>query len=374
MTVEAFKTILSSKSSSQDEKEQATLQICSAIPTTEIPIFLKHLPTSWSEISLARTTKILTKILNSMANDTTKLELINSLINLYENKALLKLDLECKKIELLLNLHEHNECLTSITKLIRELKKHDDKINLINLYVCESRCFYELKNNSRAKTSLTSARALAVSTFCPLEVQAQIDLLTGMYVCDDCNYETGFSYFLESIDGFIIEKKPGSLKVLKYLILCKIMSEKNSEVNLLMKKFEEKVNTDEEVKVLIKINQCCVDRDLNEYKKIVGYITDDFLRMHLNFLYDRVLEENILKIIEPYININIKYVSEKINLDIEIVEKKMRMMILDGRINGILDHVNMCINIFDSIKEKKEKGKAELIDELIGFTSKMKGQ
>jgi 26S proteasome regulatory subunit N6 len=125
--------------------------------------------------------------------------------------------------------------------LLKQLKKHDDKINQINLHVYESIAQYELKNLSRAKSALSSARALAVSTFCPAVMQAQIDKLSGMYICDDKNYGTAFSYFMESMDGFIMEKRGDDvISVSRYILLSKIIGEKYDQINPLLKKLDNK--------------------------------------------------------------------------------------------------------------------------------------
>ena len=65
--------------------------------------------------------------------------------------------------------------------------------------------------------------------------------------------------------------------------------------------------------------------------------TDTLIQHHLDLLYDRMLEANLLKIIKPFSNVEISRVAELINLPLERVEKKLSQMILDGTFSGILD-------------------------------------
>lgn len=373
-----LQAIITNKKTTHEDKEIAFLQIISHSP--DIASVFRSLNTLWPDISTARTTKIIKNILSQRESNIETLNLINELVNIYENKKLLKLDLEARRIEVLLNLKDFSECLTSIKGLIKELKKHNDKLNLINLHVCESKAYYELKNPTRAKSSLTSARALAVSTFCPAYMQAQIDMLSGMYICDEKNFETAASYFLESLDGFVMEKKKESIILLRYLILSKIIGGKYREIGLLKRKCEEKIaktglqTEDNIINLLISINESCLKRDLNSYKNILTnnncIFEDSFISHHLNFLYDRLLEENLLKIIEPYSNVKIEYIAKCINLEEGFVESVIRKMILDGKVRGILDHVGRSLILFDEKKKEENHKIIELVDGLIEFTTK----
>lgn len=376
--------ILKSKTTSQEEKEEAALQILLDSKMSDIVNFLKELPLHWKDLSLARTTKIIKMLLNKKEQNEETLQLVNQLIEFYSNKKLLKIDLETRRIKILLETKEYQQCLNLITSLIKELKKSDDKFNIINLYVYESKAYYEIKNVPRAKSSLTSARALAVSTFCPTDLQAQIDMLSGMYICDEKNYETAYSYFLEALDGFVIEKSIFCITVVRYLILSKIIGMKYNEVDTLFKRLLEKImktkynaSTDDVIIILLDVNKCCIERNINSYKALLqsqGHkIRDTFIEKHLFLLYDRLLEENILKIIEPYNNIYIANIGRIMDLNENIIESKLRKMILDGRVHGILDSVNRCLNLHNVQKKKKDDIKIRVLENLIEHIDKING-
>lgn len=65
--------------------------------------------------------------------------------------------------------------------------------------------------------------------------------------------------------------------------------------------------------------------------------TDTLIRHHLDLLYDRMLEANLLKIIKPFSCVEISRIAELINLPLDRVERKLSQMILDGTFSGILD-------------------------------------
>lgn len=312
----------------------------------------------WSDVTTVRITKIVKKILKILPGDQVQkiLDLVDELIAWAdrENKKILKLDLECKRINALLNIGKHTECLDSIRRVLKDLKKFDDKENQIRLYICESRAFYDLQDIAKSRSSLTSARILAVSSYCPYELQAQIDLLCGMLICDEHQYSTAYSYFLEAIDSFKLAKEPeGALLSGRYLLLSKIIDKKWQDIsNLTKSKVFIPFLNDAIIQLLLKVEVSCRDRDLKAYHVLLDenrdmINTDRFIKSHLYFLYGVLFESNTMKIIEPYSNIKISTISNILGFSLHDVEEKIRKMILDRTINGTIDNVNGCIFLFD---------------------------
>jgi len=67
----------------------------------------------------------------------------------------------------------------------------------------------------------------------------------------------------------------------------------------------------------------------------------------LTKLYQKLLEDNLLKIVTPFSSVEIPHVAELIELDNLTVEKKLSQMILDKKLHGILDQGNNCLIVFD---------------------------
>ena len=71
------------------------------------------------------------------------------------------------------------------------------------------------------------------------------------------------------------------------------------------------------------------------------------VKKHLGKLYEKMMEVNLNRIIEPYSKVQVKYVAQKIKLPESQVEKKISQMILDHKIEGILDQETGVLIVYD---------------------------
>ena len=74
---------------------------------------------------------------------------------------------------------------------------------------------------------------------------------------------------------------------------------------------------------------------------------DGFVRGHLKKLYDAMLEQNVVKVIEPFSRVEIAHVAKMVGLDTVAVERKLSQMILDKKITGVLDQGEGCLIVFE---------------------------
>jgi 26S proteasome regulatory subunit N6 len=181
-----------------------------------------------SSVAKAKTAKILKTLLDffpSGTSDPLQVETVKQLIRWAEDdkRIYLRQSLETRLIALYLQNLMYSDALTLISTLLRELKRLDDKLLLVEVHLLESRVYHSLRNLPKSRASLTSARSTANSIYCPSLLQGSLDLQSGILHADDKDFKTAYSYFYECFESFSSQDDPRAVSGLKYMLMCKIM-------------------------------------------------------------------------------------------------------------------------------------------------------
>jgi 26S proteasome regulatory subunit N6 len=268
---------------------------------------------------------------------------------------------------------QYYDALTLINSLLRELKRLDDKLRLVEVQLLESRVYHALGNVPKGRAALTSARTSAASVYTPPLLQAGLDMQSGMLHAEDADFGTAFSYFIEAMEGFASQDEAARAgKAFQYMLLCKIMLNLSDDItNLLSSKNAQKY-AGKQLDAMKAVARAHTNRSLEEYESALGTYryelgSDRFIANHLRRLYDSMLEQNLIKVIEPFSKVEIAHVASMVGLDTLQVERKLSQMILDKRLVGVLDQGEGCLIIYDE-KERDEGYDAalETIERLSG--------
>ncbi|KAK3371373.1 hypothetical protein B0T24DRAFT_318049 [Lasiosphaeria ovina] len=270
-----------------------------------------------------------------------------------ERRGFLRQNLETRLVTLYMAEQSYYEALTLINGLLRELKRLDDKLVLVEVQLLESRVYHALGNIPKARAALTSARTSAASVYTPPLLQANLDMQSGMLHAEDKDFNTAFSYFIEALDGYHTQDEPQRAQAaLQYMLLCKIMLNLVDDVNQLMASKQAMKYAGQSLEAMKAIARAHSNRSLEEYERALAAYKyelggDAFIRNHLRRLYDAMLEQNLIKVIEPFSRVEIDHIAKMVGLDTQQVERKLSQMILDKVIIGVLDQGAGCLIIFD---------------------------
>ena len=168
-------------------------------------------------------------------------EICNSILEwtLREKRTFLKQRVQAKLAMILFLQKKYSTAVELVNSLLLELKKIDDKQLLVETHLVESKLHHALRNMPKSKASLTASRTAANAIYVAPGMQSTIDEMSGILHCEEGDYNTAHSYFLEAFEQLDTlegnaEKKgeaassgsgegSSALKCLKYMMLCKIL-------------------------------------------------------------------------------------------------------------------------------------------------------
>lgn len=278
-----------------------------------------------------------------------------------EKRTFLRQRIQSKLAALLFKSREYQEAMAIISKLLRELKKLDDKQLLVETHLIEARIQHALRNLPKAKAALTTARTAGNAIYVVPLLQGELDNMSGTLHCEEGDYPTAYSYFLESFEGFsnvlgpTKKGDPRAATCLKHMMLCKILQGSADEVSSIIAKLGVKY-AGKDIDAMSAVAQAAKRRSLEDFDAAMAafepeLMNDVLVQHHLALLYENMLESNLTKIIEPFSCVEISRVAELIKLPIEKVEMKLSQMILDKKIKGTLDQGRGQLIIHDDEKD-----------------------
>ncbi|EGD79937.1 26S proteasome non-ATPase regulatory subunit 11 [Salpingoeca rosetta] len=268
-------------------------------------------------------------------------------------RTFLRQALEVRLISLHLEAGEYQECLTQIRPLLRELKRLDDRQLLMEVHLMESKAYFFLSNYPKARAALVAARTIANSIYCPPRMQASLDLQSGVLHAQEADFKTAYSYLYEAFEGFdSVDVPQAALRSLKYMLLAKILLEEAADIPAIITGKLALKYSGRELDAMQAVASASLNRSLADFQQAMTdfakELKEDFVvQNHVTELYDSLLEQNLMRLVEPFSRVEIDHLAELIDLPVDAVEQKLSQMILDHKLHGILDQGANCLQLFD---------------------------
>mmetsp|Transcript_665 Transcript_665/g.801 ORF Transcript_665/g.801 Transcript_665/m.801 type:complete len:504 (+) Transcript_665:81-1592(+) len=288
-------------------------------------------------------------------------------------RSFLRQRVEAKLASILFQQQAYGDALLLIDRLLGELKKLDDKQLLVETHLLECKIHFGLRNVPKAKSALTASRTAANAIYVAPLLQASIDTMSGTIQTEEADYNTAHSYFLEAFEQLDqLKDATQAIKSLKYMMLCRILDSLTKtlqlsaqgsmgaaaaaksissggsgntatlDISTLVTSRQAVKYAGRELEAMTAIAKAACDRSLHDYEQVLqDYKTelqsDLLIKHHLQILQEQLLESNLNRIMEPYSCVELTHIASLMKLSLPTIEKKLSQMILDGKLQGILD-------------------------------------
>lgn len=185
-----------------------------------------------------------------------------------EKRSFLKQALETRLIALYHRTGAYTEALELIATVLRQLKRLDDKMALIEVHLLESRVYFALKNIAKSRAALTAARTFANSMYTPPLSQAALDIQAGLLHAEESDFKTSYSYFIEALDNYVTaDKDARGVQAFKYLLLCKIMMGQAEDIeSVLAGKLGQHYPSCRDFEAMQMVANACIKKSLKEFE------------------------------------------------------------------------------------------------------------
>jgi len=302
-----------------------------------------------------------------------------------EKRNFLRHRVETRLASLYLVHKKYDLALNVLQTLLKEAKKLDDKLLLVEIHLIEHKTNFKLENMPKAKAALTAAKTNANAIHCPPIHQAEIDLASGIVALREKDYKTGYSYFYEAFEAFNTAEDKRALDGCKYLILTKVLDKDSQGVSqVVTSKSGLKYANEKEVIALLDVAAALKERSLKKFEQALEkhkelLDKDVTISYHTREILETLVEQNLLRVLEPYSVIDLPYIAKQVDLPRDRTVSKLSEMILDGKLNGTLDQGNGVLLLFTEKKIRPTydytlqviKNTAEVLDSLAESSAKV---
>ena len=270
-----------------------------------------------------------------------------------EKRTFLRQRVEAKLASVLYEQHNYSASLQLVDGLLLELKKLDDKQLLVEIHLMDSKLHHALRSVPKAKAALTASRTCANSIYVAPALQATIDTMSGILHCEERDYNTAHSYFLEAFEQLdtTLDDRTRAMPCLKYMMLCRILdsltnktttTSSSSKSTMMISAKQSIKYAGRHLDAMNAIAKAASRRSLKDFEALLQeykqeLVEDVLIQHHLYYLKEQLLERNLIRIMEPYSCVELSHIASVMEFPLEVVEKKLSQMILDGKLNGILD-------------------------------------
>jgi len=218
---------------------------------------------------------------------------------------------------------------------------------LLEIYALEIQMYTAQKNNKKLKALYEQSLHIKSAIPHPL-IMGVIRECGGKMHLREGEYEKAHTDFFEAFKNYDESGSPRRTTCLKYLVLANMLMK--SGINPFDSQEAKPYKNDPEILAMTNLVSSYQNNDIAEFEKILkmnrkNIMEDLFIREHIEDLLRNIRTQVLIKLIKPYTQIHIPFISKALNIDVIEVENLLVSCILDNTISGRIDQVNQVLEL-----------------------------
>lgn len=245
-----------------------------------------------------------------------------------------------------------------LSKLIRELyavteasasgeDQSQKGTQLLEIYALEIQMHNETRNYKKLKEIYNASNSIRSAIPHP-RIMGIIKECGGKMWMGERQWNRASEDFFESFRNYDEAGLPQRIQVLKYLVLANMLT--GSEVNPFDSQETKPYKNDPQIKAMTDLVDAYQRREVHTAEKIIrdnrSTIMDDgFIRSHIGDLLRSLRTQYLIDLIKPYTRLELSFLAKQLNVDANEVEELLIDLILESKIDGKIDQVNMRLEL-----------------------------
>jgi len=231
---------------------------------------------------------------------------------------------------------------------------------LMDIYALKIAMYTE-RNNQRKLKELYE-KALQIKGLCNPRISGIIHECGGKMHMRERNWQEANTDFFEAFKNYDdAGTRKQSCQCLKYLVLANMLS--GSKINPFDEQRAKSYQNNAEIKAMIELIEAYQSNKIREFEKILkdnneAILGDDFMKDYIEDLMKKLRSQVLMKLIKPYTNISLKFISIELNIKPQEVENLLVELILDNQIRGQIDQIKQILLLVDNKSSNFWKYKA----------------
>lgn len=271
-----------------------------------------------------------------------------------------------------------------LSRLIRELYNvteasagSDDQsqkgTQLLEIYALEIQMHNETKNYKKLKEIYNASTSIRSAIPHP-RIMGIIKECGGKMWMGERQWNRASEDFFESFRNYDEAGLPQRIQVLKYLVLANMLT--GSEVNPFDSQETKPYKADPQIKAMTDLVDAYQRREVHTAEKIIRdnrstIMDDSFIRSHIGDLLRSLRTQYLIDLIKPYTRLELSFLAKQLNVDANEVEELLIDLILEGKIDGKIDQVNMRLEL--DKQQSLERRRYTALDKWTGALGRVHG-